>query len=491
VIRVGACGARGGRAAEAAGSGYEARLRGLAVRGVGAAEAASSGYEARLRGLAEGAGARIDGGVKGSVMPLRRGLLVCGLWSVVGVALALYTALVALPATRTNSGFASYYTAAYVLAHEPGSMPRVYDDAWFAAKLNQVALPGIYDVFLYNPPTMSLILLPLVGLGPAAVRLIWPLLGLPLLLGGLMLLARALALPARWGLWVLPAGLLYAPVAENILAGQVYLLLFFLLCVAFWALAERTPPAGDVAQPVRATPALSAGLALGLMLVLKTAGAWLWPLLLVGRRWRALGWAAVCAVGVALVTLPWIGAATWRMYLVQMSGVGRDPKRYVTAYQTVTSLFGHTLAFDARWSPAPITNLPGLASALTLAVTLAALVLSAWWARLDDERRAVRVLSLALCMVLIVANAPFAEGYHYTLALPALLTALWWAWHVRASRPMWAALALAGLLIGAPLPYKAPRVQAGWMALLAYPRVYGAYLLWGWIAWALAKAKLS
>ena len=56
---------------------------------------------------------------------------------------------------------------------------------------------------------------------------------------------------------------------------------------------------------------------------------------------------------------------------------------------------------------------------------------------------------------------------------------------------MWAALALAGLLIGAPLPYKSARVQASWLALLAYPRVYGAYLLWGWIAWALAGAKQS
>jgi hypothetical protein len=49
----------------------------------------------------------------------------------------------------------------------------------------------------------------------------------------------------------------------------------------------------------------------------------------------------------------------------------------------------------------------------------------------------------------------------------------------------WGALALAALLLGAPLPYKAPQIQAGWRALAAYPRGYGAYLLWGWIGWAL------
>ncbi|HEX9370956.1 MAG TPA: glycosyltransferase 87 family protein [Roseiflexaceae bacterium] len=417
------------------------------------------------------------------------------------MALALYIALVAFPAARANVGFAVYYTAAHVLAREPWAMPRIYDNAWFAAQLNQVAMPGIYDIFFYNPPTMSLILLPLIGLGPAAVRLIWPLLGLPLLLGGLALLARALALPARWGMWAAPACLLYAPVTENIATGQVYLLLFFLLCAGFWALAA---PADDSSprmlaerrflrswRPLRLRPNhnLSAGLVLGLMLALKTAGAWLWPLLLVGRRWRALAWAAACAAGFALATLPWIGVVSWRMYLALLPELVRDPKRYVTAYQTVTSLFGHLLVYDARLSPAPIADLPGLARTLTLAVTLAALALSAWWARLDDERQVVRALSLALCTALIVTNTPFAEGYHYTLALPALLTATWWAWHARTSRRVWAALALAGLLIGAPLPYKSAGVQAGWLALLAYPRVYGAYLLWGWIAWAIARAK--
>ncbi len=33
--------------------------------------------------------------------------------------------------------------------------------------------------------------------------------------------------------------------------------------------------------------------------------------------------------------------------------------------------------------------------------------------------------------------------------------------------------------MGAPLPYRSVRLEAGWLALLAYPRVYGAYLLWG------------
>ncbi len=57
-----------------------------------------------------------------------------------------------------------------------------------------------------------------------------------MLLAGLVLLALALDLPMRWGPWALPIGLLYAPVSENIRAGQAYLLMYLLLCLMFWAL---------------------------------------------------------------------------------------------------------------------------------------------------------------------------------------------------------------------------------------------------------------
>jgi hypothetical protein len=45
------------------------------------------------------------------------------------------------------------------------------------------------------------------------------------------------------------------------------------------------------------------------------------------------------------------------------------------------------------------------------------------------------------------------------------------------------------LLLAAPLPYTDPALGAGWAALLAYPRVYGAWLLWGWLVRALWKER--
>ena len=222
------------------------------------------------------------------------------------------------------------------------------------------------------------------------------------------------------------------------------------------------------------------------MLALKFAGAWLWPLLLLAGRWRALAWAGVFAAGIALISLPSIGVSAWRSFFALLPDALTDPRRTVAAYQTVTSLFGHLFALRARWNPAPLVDAPWAARALTLGVSLVALVLSARWARRAEQSRP---LGMALCMALVVTNAPFAEGYHYALTLAPLLVAGWWAWRALLGWRAWAILVLAALLLGAPLPYKAAQIQSGWWALAAYPRVYGAYLLWGWIAWALASRK--
>jgi hypothetical protein len=414
------------------------------------------------------------------------------------VALAIYILLVALPATQGGGSFAVYYVAASLLAREPSALARVYDDAWFAARSSQVSGPGIYDIFFYNPPTMSLLMLPLAALSAQTARLIWSLLGVVLVLGGLMLLARGLALPARWGLWALPLALLYAPVTENLQAGQVYLLMFCLLSATFWGLARhddgRLTMDDALKFPIvnRQSSIVSirkrdavAGLALGLMLMLKVAGAWLWPLLLAAGRWRALAWSGVCAAGLALISLPLIGVSAWRSFFALLPQAPADPRRTVTAYQTVTSLFGHLLDYDQRWNPAPLADAPWAGRALVLGVTLGALALSMYWLRGAESSP----LSIALCMALVVTNTPFAEGYHYVLTLAPLLVAGWWAWTARVSWLARAMLALPALLLGAPLSYKIAQVQAGWWALAAYPRVYGAYLLWGWIAWALASSK--
>ena len=367
-------------------------------------------------------------------------------------------------ALAETNGFAAYYTAARLLAYSPAEMPRIYENDWFAAQIERAGIHGVYDIFNIQPPTMSLLLLPL-------ARLIWTLLGLFIMSRGLLHLGRALNAPASWALAFTPLCFLYTPVAENFCNGQAYACLFFLVCLFFWA----------VLRPAQGL----AGLALGLMAVLKTAAAWLWPLLLLKGQWRVLSWAVGVIAAVILTSLPWIGLETWRNFLALLPQLAADPKRYVTAYQTVTSLAGHLFIYDAQWNPAPLARLPLLGRGLPLLALLAGLFVSLRWGPLDASQPEKRCLTLAMFLALAVPNAPVAEGYHYMLLLPSVLAAAWWAWHTRLGWPAWLALILAVLMLGAPLPYRSPRLSAGVWALLAYPRLYGANALWLWLLWAI------
>jgi hypothetical protein len=397
--------------------------------------------------------------------------------------LILYLSVRVIPTAQTHIGtFAAYYTSAYILAHMPQQISHAYDTDWFAAQFPAAGIYDASDVFSNQPPTMALIVLPLLSLPPVPARLVWSVISMLILLGGLMVLARSLNLSVLWGIWAAPFCILYAPLRENFSLGQAYLLLFLSLCILFWAIVApwREKSQKSVTQAV-------AGVALGLMLIVKTALVWLWPLLLLARRWRLLLCAVATTLAVALLTLPWIGLEAWRIYVTQLPTLATDPIRYVTAYQTVTSLLGHLLVYDARWNPGSVADWPLAAQGLTLIVQLSTLAYTAARAQLNDTRHEIRALSLAFAAALSTANAPVGEGYHYIAVLPSLLVAGWYAWEAKLSWRAWAVLVAAAALLGTQLPYKSPQLMAGWLALLAYPRVYGAYLLWGWLGWALVS----
>jgi hypothetical protein len=384
--------------------------------------------------------------------------------------------VIILPATRIKvTGFAAYYTAAYILTHQPHNIEHVYDERWFAAQIQQAGFPEVYDVFHFNPPTMSLIFLPLVRLPIAWGRVIWAGMSLLFLSGGLMLLTKACRLPWQWGIWSLLACLLYAPVMSNFWRGQVYLFLFFLLCLAFWALFYHNDQ--------------MAGLALGSMLILKVAGGWLCLLLLGVGRWRVLLWVAMAALGLIAVSLPSTGFETWRAYVLQLPQLIASPARYVTAYQTNLSLLGHLFIYDSVLNPVPLVHWPLVAYGLSQLTFLGTLITSIRWGQLNDPLDEVRGLTLGMFLALGVTNVPVAADHHYVLVLPSLWIACWWAWRARLGRREWLVLALAVLMLSLPWPYRTPRLAIGWLALLAYPRVYGAYLLWFWLIWALSKVR--
>ena len=403
-----------------------------------------------------------------------------------GAVLASYCLMVVVPACRhpSTNGFAAYYTAARILLETPHDLKRVYDNPWFQQRIDAFGFDHVLDIYNIQPPTMGLMFAPIAWMSPARARLVWIVCSVGFWWLGLTLLGEALALrPGRVDPRLRLAALTsaYVPLTDNLHRGQAYALLFFLLCAAVHFALH--PNVGR---------RWLAGVPLGFMLVLKMAGLWFWPFLLVARRWRIVLAATATALAVAIFAAPVIGGQPWRRYLEELPRLGSDPVRYVTADQTVTSLTGHLFVFDPRWNPAPAANLPPLALGLSLAITALALVVSARLQRLASQQREARALSWGLLTALCVSLTPIAESYHYLLVLPAVVIAFWWAARRGVSRSSWTALGLAVLLLVTPFRlYGYRSLQAGWLALLAYPRLYGAFALWGWLARALHRYEVD
>jgi hypothetical protein len=370
-----------------------------------------------------------------------------------------------IPASRTlTHGFGAYYSAARLLRTGQFSA-HVYDPAYFRLLVRSDSRQQADDIFNANPPTTSLMLWPLSFVSIEQARLIWTLSNAAMLFGGLVLLTWAFTLQPRLPTFALlvSLGMLFQPAQENIKLGQAYLLIFLFLSIAVAAWSRVGLP--EVSR-LKFADSLG-GVVLALALVLKTAG---WALLLLlawQKRWRTLVWTAGFAGAVLLLTLPLFPPPLWQRYGQLLGETNSSTATCAPAYQTTRSLLCQLFVFAPPWSQSPVINLPWLALVFFISLAVLTLLANFWLARRDPTPALTAIIAWG------VIFAPLGEGYHHTVMLIPLS---WLVSH-------WTALdrfSRFGLVAAACLyfiPFALPSDwQSGRWVLLAYPRLYGAWL---------------
>ena len=372
-------------------------------------------------------------------------------------------------------GFVGHYTAARLLIWGDFG-PAVYDDDWFAGQVQTYTGPAVYEIFTPNMPTVALLALPLAGLPPQVARNVWLAVSLAALLATCCVLVGVgvgLGQSLERSGWILLVGLiaLLPAVGANLAVGQTYLVLGGLLALALLGLVYQWD--WFVGGP------------LGLAFILKTSGLFLWLAPLLHRRWRALLWGGGVMLILAAISLPWLGFETWLAYPTAVSAFSRRGALAVPAYQTTTGLLTHLFSYDPVWNPAPIKQWPILANVLPSIIRVAAIGATVWIGRRSDPARLFAAL-LPLTIVLL----PVAEEYHFVLLLGSIFVAatdlLQRPLESAADRAAWLGLGVALLLLIAPIPFKSTGWAIGWWALVAYPRLYGAWLVWAVALWGLS-----
>lgn len=363
-------------------------------------------------------------------------------------------------------GFPAYYTSSrLVLERDWG--PEVYDNAWFGERSRERTGGDVAEIYRPNTPMMSLLAVPIAWLDIAKARRVWLVVDLALIVltvAALFAALPALRSPPRAAV-LIGLCLWWAPLRETVSLGQAYALMLALQAVALWAVVWDRRSVAGVAIGAAVAAKLAA---IPLLLVLGVRGTT-----------RSVIVAGATVVGLAALTVGFARIDSWsRFARVLAEDVLRPPaSQSVTAYQSASSFFAHLFTTDPTWNLGPVADLPWLATILGVAATVIALGVTLWLGRAGRPDVAVGVAVAAGVMVL-----GLAQEYHFAMLLvpAAVALARWFEVPARpTSHGVWLALALA--LLAAPLPYEDPLLAVGWTALLAYPRLYGAWLLWGWL----------
>ena len=388
---------------------------------------------------------------------LARARLSTIVWTAGIAILGAYAYLVA--AGRMTHGFIAYYAASRaLLAGRFGAW--VYDEPSFTAYVQELTGTGVLEIFGPNPPSMSLLLLPLAALDPATARAVWLVLSLAAWGWASAVLARRMSPRSMGSATVAVALMLLSPaVFANIRNAQAYLVIAAAqVAAAHFILRRRDGTAGTL---------------LGASVAVKTSGV---PLLLViafAKRRRALVTALAMGAACVAVTIAVTGIEPWMRYPGYVAEFVGQPRAAVTAYQTTASLFHRLCIADPAWNPAAAADCSTLGRAMPALLEVAAVLIT-----LRVVAGAPAALWLAAGGCLSVLLLPIAEDHQFVLlALPMMLL-------VESRRQSghdrvftWAFVAFSVLLL-VPLENTAYRFTAGWGVLLAYPRLYAAWLLW-------------
>ena len=292
-------------------------------------------------------------------------------------------AFVALPDPPTTTDFASFYAAGRLA--NAGRPEAAYDPAAHRTAEEAAIAPGVEEKRFLNPPPFLLVCAPLARLPYLPAFLLFELTTATLWLalttriagGGTFATSCLAAIPAVW--WALGWG------QNSFLSGS--------LMAAGTLLLSRRP--------------WLAGAAFGALCFKPHFGLLIPMALLAGRHWRAIGGAALSAVGLCALSALCFGAATWRAFIAMA----------LHARQTVETgiqLAGHVDAGGAA-------RLAGLAAnaswVLQACITLVAAACVVW--AFAKTRRQTGAPADAACAVLVsatLAAMPFVLFYDLVMA---------------------------------------------------------------------------
>jgi hypothetical protein len=364
-----------------------------------------------------------------------------------------------LSSNQRLSDFAGYYTAASIVAHGD-SILKMYDDAWFKEQVKHLGLQDTGMVMYVNPPPVSLVMVPLVGVEPSRAKLTWNIFNIILLIVIWVIALQCFDISWRSFYGIALFGLLAStlPFLRNIQRGQMYISLLLLVILLWRALTKNN--------------AWQAGIALSLLLLLKYFGWMLVPFLVVQRKWKEVIITLCCVIAGTIVTMVIVGPETYLAHFARLGRAFSMQDAFITGLPCVPALFGKLFVYHPQWNLHPIIDAPWLATLLTVSILIVMMGIS-----LQRTSRSFLQSFYSLIVVGVLFTPLAAEHHFVLLSIPFFICVANQRWNTKPLSYALPMLAL-GYMIFGWFPSVPPNMFNGWMQLLAFPRLYGGMILW-------------
>jgi Glycosyltransferase family 87/WD40-like Beta Propeller Repeat len=329
--------------------------------------------------------------------------LVFAEWLSLAALVAVFIVQGFIPAWRTmNTDFPNYFLAA-VIHHQGTPIDRAYEWRWFQRHKDHEQIDQSLVGFAPHPPLCAAPMLPLAALPSLEAKRVWLVFNLILLGLSIWILSRVTPFSLRrLGLLTF---LCVLPLRDEFLFGQYYVVILFLICLAYYA-HDRGH---------RAT----SGIVLAAAASLKIFPAFFLILFLRKRNWRAAAGLVAGGLVFAAVSILLFG---WNVHRVLLTEVlpralhGDMVGPYVLQWNSFTALCHRIFLAEPELNPLPWINSPAI-YAIAQALISTGLLFSFLFFTDNRETRESTAWEWGTFVLLLLLLSSMPTPYHFCVLI--------------------------------------------------------------------------
>lgn len=300
----------------------------------------------------------------------------------------------------------SYFPAYFFLKGELGNW--IFDPYDFNRKIFEEGFKNVYASFNPNPPFVTIFYSPFALMSLPAAKLTFNILSSLLFLFSAYRLCKYTNQNITFIFALLPV-IFFLPISNQILFGQTYFLLFFLLTEGFLANVSRNH--------------WLTGILWTLAIFLKVFPVILFLYLLLRKDWRAIAWLAGCCLFLLIFSVTLLGIPLWKEYLFTILPAhsnGEINAAFTYNYQSIYMLAKYAFIKDPVLNRHLLLNSPLLYSFLLIFFKSMALGICA---SVIMSNKNNELLSFGLLLLGSILISPFGSTYSNLLLLILMMGA--------------------------------------------------------------------